>query len=336
MKQISSIYKRILKLLAVIFLFIAFGSVGFMYSENMNLLDAIWFSTMTLTTVGFGVPDDFTNIGKIISIFLMIFGVGTVLYGLTALAIEFFSGALYENFKQRKLTKKVEQLNNHIIICGFGRNGRQAARKLMQHKKPFLIIDRKEIERRQDEFDDTIFLRGNAVEDEVLKRAGVERASGLIAALPSDADNLFIVISAKEINPNLKIISRASNSNSISKLKTAGAENVIMPDKIGGEHMASLLVTPDLVEFMDNITLEGTKSINLLEIHTNSLDENYLNKPLKNMQIREQSNCSIIGYKNKQGKYIINPDEDIILEKDCNIIVLGRPEQIKKLKNLLA
>ena len=332
MKKLNPIYVRITKLLGIVLLFIAFGTIGFMYSEEIDILDAIWFSTMTLTTVGFGVPDDFTNIGKIISIFLMIFGVGTVLYGLTALAIEFFSGALYENFKQRKLTKKVEQLNNHIIICGFGRNGRQAARKLMQHKKPFLIIDRKEIERRQDEFDDTIFLRGNAVEDEVLKRAGVERASGLIAALPSDADNLFIVISAKEINPNLKIISRASNSNSISKLKTAGAENVIMPDKIGGEHMASLLVTPDLVEFMDNITLEGTKSINLLEIHTNSLDENYLNKPLKSLQIREKSNCSIIGYKNKQGKYIINPDEDTIVEKDCNIIVLGRPEQIKKLK----
>jgi voltage-gated potassium channel len=251
MKRLSALYKRIAILTLAIIIFIIFGTVGFMHSEGLNLLDAIWYSVMTLTTVGFQVPNNFSNEGKIITIFLMLFGVGAVLYGLTALALEIFSGNIGKEYKINIIKKRMKNLENHIIICGFGRNGRQAARKLILHKKPFVIIDKKPLENRDDEFADTIFIHGNAIEDEVLKQACIEKAVGIIASLPSDADNLFIVISSKELNPNIKVISRASNSNTIKKLKTAGAENVIMPDKIGGEHMASLLITPDIVEFID-------------------------------------------------------------------------------------
>ena len=276
MKRLSALYKRIAILTLAIIIFIIFGTVGFMHSEGLNLLDAIWYSVMTLTTVGFQVPNNFSNEGKIITIFLMLFGVGAVLYGLTALALEIFSGNIGKEYKINIIKKRMKNLENHIIICGFGRNGRQAARKLILHKKPFVIIDKKPLENRDDEFADTIFIHGNAIEDEVLKQACIEKAVGIIASLPSDADNLFIVISSKELNPNIKVISRASNSNTIKKLKTAGAENVIMPDKIGGEHMASLLITPDIVEFVDHITLEGTKQINILEIYTDRLPAHFI------------------------------------------------------------
>ena len=278
MKRLSALYKRIAILTLAIIIFIIFGTVGFMHSEGLNLLDAIWYSVMTLTTVGFQVPNNFSNEGKIITIFLMLFGVGAVLYGLTALALEIFSGNIGKEYKINIIKKRMKNLENHIIICGFGRNGRQAARKLILHKKPFVIIDKKPLENRDDEFADTIFIHGNAIEDEVLKQACIEKAVGIIASLPSDADNLFIVISSKELNPNIKVISRASNSNTIKKLKTAGAENVIMPDKIGGEHMASLLITPDIVEFVDHITLEGTKQINILEIYTDRLPAHFIKK----------------------------------------------------------
>ena len=278
MKRLSALYKRIAILTLAIIIFIIFGTVGFMHSEGLNLLDAIWYSVMTLTTVGFQVPNNFSNEGKIITIFLMLFGVGAVLYGLTALALEIFSGNIGKEYKINIIKKRMKNLENHIIICGFGRNGRQAARKLILHKKPFVIIDKKPLENRDDEFADTIFIHGNAIEDEVLKQACIEKAVGIIASLPSDADNLFIVISSKELNPNIKVISRASNSNTIKKLKTAGAENVIMPDKIGGEHMASLLITPDIVEFVDHITLEGTKQINILEIYTDRLPAHFIEK----------------------------------------------------------
>ena len=334
MKRLSALYKRIAILTLAIIIFIIFGTVGFMHSEGLNLLDAIWYSVMTLTTVGFQVPNNFSNEGKIITIFLMLFGVGAVLYGLTALALEIFSGNIGKEYKINIIKKRMKNLENHIIICGFGRNGRQAARKLILHKKPFVIIDKKPLENRDDEFADTIFILGNAIEDEVLKQACIEKAVGIIASLPSDADNLFIVISSKELNPNVKVISRASNSNTIKKLKTAGAENVIMPDKIGGEHMASLLITPDIVEFVDHITLEGTKQINILEIYTDRLPAHFIEKKIEDLQIFPKTGCKIVGYKNAQGIYTINPDESKTIEANCCIFALGQPQQIENLQKI--
>lgn len=334
MKRFSELYKRITILTLAIGVFIVFGTIGFMHSEGLNLLDAIWYSVMTLTTVGFQVPYNFSDEGKIISIFLMLFGVGAVLYGLTALSLEIFSGNIGKEYKFNLIKKRMKNLENHIIICGFGRNGRQAARKLILHKKPFVIIDKKPLENRDDEFANTIFIHGNAIEDEVLKYAGVEKAYGIIASLPSDADNLFIVISAKELNPDIKVISRASNSNTIKKLKTAGAENVIMPDKIGGEHMASLLITPDLVEFVDNIILEGTKQINVLEIYSNKLPIHFIGEKIEDLKVFPKTGCKIIGYKDAQGKYIINPDESKIIEANCCIFALGQPQQIESLQKI--
>lgn len=332
MNRFSELYRRIAIFVFAIFIFIFIGTIGLMYSEKMRLLDAVWYSLMTLTTVGFQVPENFSDFGKIITILLMLFGVGAVLYGLTALSLEFFNGNFAKEYKQNLIKRKMKNLENHIIICGFGRNGRQAARKLILHKKPFVIVDKKPLENRDDEFANTIFIHGNAIEDDVLKYAGVEKAFGVIASLPSDADNLFIVISAKELNPNIKVISRASNSNTINKLKTAGAENVIMPDKIGGEHMASLLITPDLVEFIDNIVLEGTKKVNVLEIYTSKLPQHFLGKKIEDLQIFNKTGCKIVGYKNDHGKYTINPDEAKIIESNSCIFVLGQPQQIEMLQ----
>lgn len=334
MNRLSEIYRRITILIVAILIFVFFGAIGFMYSENMRPLDAIWYSVMTLTTVGFQVPENFSDSGKIITIFLMLFGVGSVLYGLSALSLEFFNGNFAKEYKQNLIKRRMKNLENHIIICGFGRNGRQAARKLILHKKPFVIVDKKPLENRDDEFADTIFIHGNAIEDDVLKKAGIEKALGVIASLPSDADNLFIVISSKELNPNIKVVSRASNSNTIKKLKTAGAENVIMPDKIGGEHMASLLVTPDLVEFVDNIVLEGTQKINVLEIYTNKLPKEFVNKKIEDLQIFSKTGCKIVGYKDAHGKYLINPDEAKVIEPNCCIFALGQPQQIEKLQKM--
>lgn len=336
MKYLSPLFRRIFIFAFSIVVFAAFGTIGFIITERLNFLDALWYSLMTLTTVGFEVPPNFSDEGKIITIFLMLFGVGAVLYGLTSLALEFFSGSLAKEYKQRQIKRKMKHLNQHIIICGFGRNGRQAARKLILHKTPFVVIDKKELEPRDDEFGNkTIFIQGNAVEDEILQKAGIEKAAGLIASLPSDADNLFVVISAKQLNPNIKLVSRASNSNTVGKLKSAGAENVIMPDKIGGEHMASLLVTPDLAEFMDNIVLEGTKNINLLEVHTDAINPEFIGKKIEDLKIFPKTGCKIIGYKNEDGSYTINPDETQIMQKNCCLIILGKPDQIGNLKKIV-
>jgi voltage-gated potassium channel len=331
----KSIYKNLIQLISLITIFLVIGVLGFYYIENETFIDALWYATMTLTTVGYGIPDDITDEGKLFSIFLMLFGIGIVFYGLTTLSLEFINGNIFREYKQSKIEKQMNNIKNHIIICGFGRNGNQVAKKLETLNKQYVVVDKEQNLKTNDAYKNALFLLGDGVDDATLLQAGIKHAKALITALPSDADNLFIVITAKQLNPNIKIISRASNINSVNKLKIAGADNVIMPDKIGGEHMASLLVTPDLVEFIDNINIEGANQINLLEINTNNIDQNFIGKQLKYLDIRNNTGCNIIGYKNNESKYIINPEDEEIITQNSYIIVLGRPHQIQNIKKYL-
>ena len=180
-----------------------------------------------------------------------------------------------------------------------------------------------------------LFIHGNASEDEVLVKAGIEKATALICALPRDADNLFIVLSARQINPKLKIISRATEESSYQKLKLAGADNVIMPDKIGGDHMASLVVVPDLVEFLDNLSVSGENdSINVEQIPFEKICPDGRELAIMDLDLRNRTGCSIIGYKSPDGVYIVNPEPSMILKKDSKLILIGRPNQIENLKQL--
>ena len=165
-------------------------------------------------------------------------------------------------------------------------------------------------------------------------RAGITNAANLITTLPSDADNLFVVLSARQLNKDFKIISRASNESSYSKLKIAGADNVIMPDKLGGNHMASLVTTPDVIEFVDRLTIEGETTANLEEIDVDTLPAKYLGKTILDLDLRRQTGCTVIGFRNPDKDYIINPEASIKLVVNSQLIVLGRPEQIIKLRKI--
>jgi voltage-gated potassium channel len=224
-------------------------------------------------------------------------------------------------------------MKNHIIICGFGRNGKQAARKLRTYNKPFVIIEKEKeiIERLQEE--NVPFVLGNANEDETLIEAGIERASTLISALPSDADNLFVVLSARQINSKMTIISRASQETSYNKLKLAGANNVILPDKIGGDHMASLVVIPDLIEFIDNLGIVGERNINVEEVKVEQLYNTKNIKTIRQLDLRKLTGCNVIGFKDPDGEYMVNPGADTKLVPGSKIVVLGRPEQIQSLNS---
>ena len=180
-----------------------------------------------------------------------------------------------------------------------------------------------------------LFIHGNANEDEVLMEAGIERASTVICALPSDADNLFIVLSARQIKQSLKIISRATEETSYQKLKLAGADNVIMPDKIGGDHMASLVVVPDLVEFLDNLSVSGEHdSINVEQIPFEKICKDGMEQAIVELDVRKKTGCSIIGYRTPEGAYIVNPEPSLVVKKGSKLIMIGRPNQIEKLKQL--
>jgi voltage-gated potassium channel len=235
--------------------------------------------------------------------------------------------------KHKKMQKEIDSLSDHIVICGFGRNGKQSAKKLLMHNRPFVVIESNKelIEKYQK--DGILFVCGNAKEDEALNHAGLDRAECLISALPNDSDNVFVVLSARQINSKMRIISRASNESSYSKLKLAGANNVILPDIIGGDHMASLVVVPDLLEFVDNLSIVGEGSINIEEIAVEQLYDISEIKTIKDLQLRKNTGCSVIGYKTESGEYVVNPEASQNLVPNSKVIVLGRPEQIQKLNS---
>ena len=201
---------------------------------------------------------------------------------------------------QKKMQKKIDALSNHVIICGYGRNGKQAAKKLLDHKRSFVIIEANKETFDKHQGDEIPFIHGNANEDEVLLQAGVERADCLISALPSDSDNVFVVLSARQINKNIRIISRASQETTYGKLKLAGANNVILPDKIGGDHMASLVVVPDLLEFIDNLSIVGETNINIEEIAIEHLYDTSEIKTIRNLDLRKKNRCKVICYKKEK------------------------------------
>lgn len=318
-----------LSLLVIVF---AIGVFGFHSISEMSWTDAVYMTVITVTTVGYGEVVPLDENARLFTVFLIITSVFVFAYAITVITEYILSRSTLRNIIQRKTLKKIRHMENHIIICGFGRNGRQASEKLSAYGEEFVIIEknRNVIEKYEDI--ETYFVEGNASEDEVLQKAGIEQAKCLITALPSDADNLFVVLSARQINKNLLIISRASQETSYRKLKLAGADNVIMPDRIGGEHMASLVVVPDLVEFIDNLSLSGDNTTNVEEIKMEDITPSGKEITLKELDLRRETGCTVIGYKTPNGEYVINPEAELKLAKESKIIVLGRPEQIESLK----
>lgn len=326
---------KIAEALGLLVLVFFIGVLVFKFVYDYLWIDALYMTVITITTVGFGELHPMSPSEKIFTSFLILSSIFIVGYAIKIISEYILSSSNIGNIRHKKVQKKIDNLKNHAIICGFGRNGRQAAHKLEAYNKDYVVIEVNEevVERFYDE--KHLFVLGNANEDEILQKAGITRAATLICALPSDADNLFIVLSARQINKDLKIISRATEETTYQKLKLAGADNVIMPDKIGGEHMASLVVVPDLVEFLDNLTVSGENdSINVEQIAFEKVCSSGKEIAIKELDLRKKTGCSIIGYKSPIGEYVVNPEPSTIIKKGSKLILIGRPNQIETLKEI--
>ncbi|MBV1923743.1 MAG: NAD-binding protein [Flavobacteriaceae bacterium] len=325
----SKIYIALLLLVAVFLM----GILGFKFISDYSWIDAIYMTVITITTVGYGEVHPLDQFDKIFTSVLILTSIFIFGYAIKVISEYILSQNNIGNLRQKRVERKIAKMHDHIIVCGYGRNGQQAVHKLLAYNQAFVVIEKEEevVERFSSEL--VSFIYGNASEDEVLKRAGIEHASTLISALPSDADNLFIVLSARQMNSKLKIISRATEETTQKKLKLAGANNVIMPDKIGGEHMASLVVTPDLIEFLDNLSVSGDDdSMNVEQIPFSKVCPEGNELAIKDLDLRKKTGCSIIGYKSPNGEYIVNPEPSMVLERNSKLILIGRPFQIEKLK----
>lgn len=314
---------------------IIIGVAGYMLISGDNFIDSLYMTIITMTTVGFGEIHPLTDYEKIFTIFLIIISIVVYAYSITALTEYLANGKILQLLKYKKVQKKIQRLRGHTVVCGYGRNGKQAVKRLINYKMSCVVIEKDKELLEELESVNILFIDGDATDDIALEKASIQNAKSLITALPSDADNLFVVLSARQINKDMIIISRASNESSYTKLKIAGATNIIMPDKIGGEHMASLVVTPDLVEFVERLTISDEHSANLEEIPINNLPSEFINKTIIDLDLRNKSGCTVIGFKTSENDYIINPEASTILTPGSNLIVLGKVNQIEKLRQIL-
>lgn len=330
-------FKNIVFSFLILALIVVIGVIGFLTLEpRYSLVEAVYMTIITIATVGYREVYEPTQGTMIFVSILIVTSFGTFAYALSAISAYIIDGEFRNYFKEYKVKSVVNKLKGHVIICGFGRNGSQAAAVLVAHKQKFVIIESvpEVVEEIRRAFPEALLVVGDATQDETLHDAGIAKAKALITTLPSDSHNLFVVLSARSINNGIKIISRASEDNSDKKLRIAGANNVIMPDKIGGAHMASLVMKPDVIEFMDYISAQGQIDINLEEISFDELPEKFKNKSINEIGVRNITGANIIGLKTAEGEFVINPKPDSVITSRIKMFALGTPEQIKKLKEL--
>jgi len=306
-------------------LLILMGVIGYMIIERYNFLEALYMTVITVASVGFEEVRPLSNAGMIFTIILILINLGLFTLFITLLTRYFVDGEFMRQYKLVKMQNRIEHLSQHVIICGFGRNGKEAAQILIDNHVPFVVIEEKDLV--QDlPFPIEYYIKGDATRDDTLLEAGLKNARALLSTLPNDADNLFVVLTARQQNPSVTIISRASQDTSVSKLKIAGANNVIMPDKIGGAHMATLVMIPDVLELVSLMTTRNNEYFRIAEVAVKS---NYI---LGDLDIWKKTGCTSLGIKNKSG-YLLNPPPDYAINANESLIVMGSEEQIARLKS---
>jgi len=328
---------KLLQPIAALLLLVFVGIMGYIIIEGYSFMEALYMTTIAITTAGFNEVRPLSNEGRMFTVFLLLTSWATFAWAIARITQFVVTGEINKYFKTRKIMKALAELNHHVILCGFGRNGQQAARTLKNHNMDFVVIEKQEesIERGLPFFPDLIYLIGDSTDDDLLIEAGIEKAVALITALPDDADNVFIVLSARALNQKLQIISRASEENSFPKLRKAASDNVIMPDKIGGSHMATLVSKPDVIEFMDFLTSEDGESVNMDSVPYEILPAEIRDKSLKVVMEWNKTGVSCLGIKNKEGKFVINPPDETQVTEGCKVIVFGTRSQIAEMKNNL-
>ena len=305
---------------------IGYSLLGYTPSE------AVYQTIITIATVGFEEVHQLDNTGMWFTSFLVVVSIGIFFYAVTSFTRYIVEGVFMNTYKDTKVKRKIDKISDHVVICGYGRNGKQVAIELSQHKVKVVIIEQDtEIIQVLRDTPGMLYVEGDATDEEVLKLAHLESARAMITTLPQDADNLFVVLSAKELNPGIKIISRASLDNSDVKLKRAGATNVIMPDKIGGQRMAKLVAQPDVVEFIELMLLQSIDNVVLEEVSCHNLASCFAGKSIYELDIRNTSGANIVGLKREDKSYMINPVPETKLTSSDKLFALGTRSQINQL-----
>lgn len=325
---------KVMSVLIVLVALIIIGTVGYSVLENMGIVDALYMTIITLSTVGFREVTDLTMPGQIFTILFILASLGTVAYAFTTIASFLIEGEFNRVLRRRRMEKQVANLTNHFILCGFGQTGQIVAEQFRKKKLPFLVIEQDEDKVQLLKESGDLVLEGDASTEEQLRKARIEHSQGLIACLSSDADNVFTVLTAREMNPDLYIVARAFERNAHAKLRKAGANNTISPNELGGARLAALVLKPAVVSFIDVITRVGDVDFDIEEVKITP-DSQFVGKTLKDSQIREKTGFIVLAVQRRdQDKMIFNPEVSLKIHEGDKLIVLGETTKIDSLRSL--
>jgi len=324
-----------LVVLAAILAIVVIGTIGFVLIEGWGLLDSLYMTVTTIFTVGFGEVHPLSHAGSIFTLLLIFGGVGTILYGIGAMGEFVVGGQLTGAFRRRVVKRQVDRLDGHYIICGYGRVGESVARQFVQSGAQFVVVDEDPEVLSRAEAEGFLAVRGDAATDDVLEAAGITRARGLVAAVGSDAGNIFVTLSARVLNPGLLIVARASSEDTQSKLERAGADHVVSPYGIGGRRMATLMLKPLVSDYLEVVTGGGELEFRLEEFELNA-QCCAIGQSIKDLRIRERTGATILAVRRTHsGVFDTNPSPDLPLDPGDKIIAIGTPPEITKLEELI-
>lgn len=324
--------RSILALLAVLVV----GTLGYMYIEGWRPLDALWMVLITLTTIGFGEIHPLSDSGRVFTIGLIVGGVSIGTYALTQLTSAVVEGSLLDEVRRRRRRREMEKLNDHFIVVGFGRLGRAVAHELRDGGVPFCIIERDPLLVKAIEDENLApVIVGDGSHDDVLRAAGITRARGLAVALGSDAETVFVTLSARQLNPTLNIVSRVDRSEDGIKARRAGATSVVSPHGIGGWRIAHGLMRPHATHFVDLATLAAHDQIRLDELQILP-DSPVDGLSLNDLRVRERFNVAVVAIRRPDGSISVVPDAHLKLVRGDVVIVLGSPEGVRAFGEALA
>ncbi len=323
--------------LLLIFISLVGGMTGFCLLEGYTILEGFYMSIITISTVGYTEVKPLTSSGQIFSSILIILNIGIFAYIFYTFSYYIIEGKLFERLYLKRVMKQIEKLENHIIVCGCGKHGQEIVDYFLHHGQDFVVIEHnpETIEQIQRSEQKILYIEGDATQDEILMLAGIQKAKGLISSLGDDTLNLYAVLTARQMSSKLNIISRAFSQKSESKLLLAGANHVIMPELIGGYFMAALVNKPKAVEFFSFITNEYDSDMGFEELDYEKVSKNFQDKSIRNMQLRQKTGVNIIGFKNQQGKYIVNPGPDTVLQSNTSFIILGSVDQLDRMREII-
>ena len=329
-----SIRKRLYYLLALIFLVILAGSVGYyiIFDGEPEFLDCIYMTVVSLTTVGYGEVLEVTgnDTAQIFTMVLITFGMGVILYGISSLTALFLEGELSGFLRKKRMAKQIDKINDHYIVCGGGETGSGVIAELCQNDETAVLIetDTERIERCE-AICELLYIQGDATDDENLIAAGIERAAGIVISLPSDKDSLYVTMTARMLNHSIRIISRVTKPRLKAKLVKAGADAVVCPNSIGALRMASEMIRPTAVDFLDHMLRSGKGNLRIHELKV-SQNSKFNQKEIRECGLKERYGLLVLGAKDNANDIEFNPPPTRLLASGTTLIVMGAVEEIAR------